>query len=76
MVNCYIIMKSSDLNGDYWTVPDFHSLPILLNPLSPNMYTLSALPFLMIKEGPSISPRAEGAGIGTEISKGHEAKGN
>lgn len=24
MVNCSIIMKSSDLNGGYWTVSDFH----------------------------------------------------
>ena len=24
MVNCYIITKSSDLNGGYWTVSDFH----------------------------------------------------
>lgn len=51
-----------------------NSLPILLNPLFPNTYTLSTLLFLMVKGRPGIFARAEGAGIGSGIPKGHETK--
>lgn len=53
-----------------------NSLPILLNCLSLNTYTLSALLFLMGKGRPGVPARTKGSVIGTGLHKGHEAKGN
>lgn len=53
-----------------------NSLPILLNCLSLNTYTLSALLFLMGKGRPGVPARTKGSVIGTGLPKGHEAKGN